>query len=218
LLATLLSLVLTGPVGEVCPPGPGVERVWLSLGAQKVLPVQGSVRLAPAGVVEVTRLSETQVQLSSVREGVTTLWVEDHGQTRTLSVVVWRPRYEPLSELKKGFPCGSTLDLRLVGERLFLDGEASSVAEWRAAFEALRQFPELVVLGHLAPALIEQEFRAANAALLGARLRGVQWVRAGEQVLLEGAVEEDQRPALAVLETEWRPRLELVLRKPRKDE
>lgn len=219
MLAALLSLVLTGPVGEVCPPAPGVVRVSLLLGTFKVLPLEGSLRLAPEGVVEVTRLGPKEVQVKSVSVGVATLWVDEVADRppRTLSIVVRSGADPLLPELRKAFPCGSTLELKLVGDRIFLDGEASSVEEWRAAFEAVRRFPRLVVLGHLKPELIDAQFRAANAALLGARLRGVQWVRAGQQVLLEGAVEADQQPVLAALDAEWRPRLELVARTLRRD-
>jgi hypothetical protein len=69
------------------------------------------------------------------------------------------------------------------------------------------------MMGHLKPAVIEHEFLAADAALTGAGLGRAHWTRAGDAALLEGEVAEDHRPALLALEKEWRPRLELVLRR-----
>jgi pilus assembly protein CpaC len=116
-------------------------------------------------------------------------------------------------ELAKAFPCGSTLEVKLIGDRLYLDGEASSIEEWRVLFEVLKRYPSVILLGHLKPQVIEQEFRAADAGLQAAGLTRAHWTRAGDTVLLEGEVPEDQQPTLRAVDEIWRPRLELVLRR-----
>lgn len=218
MLPGLLALVLSVPVAEACPPAPGVERVALSVGSQKVLTISpgGTVRVAPPGVVEVSQVKPNQLLLTGAGVGTATLQLDvPERPSRSVSIVV--KQYSGcelrIVELAKAFPCGSTLEVKMIGDRLYLDGEASSVEEWRVLFEVLKRYPGVILLGHLKPQVIEQEFRAADAALQAAGLARAHWTRAGDSVLLEGEVPEDQQPALRAVDEAWRPRLELVLRR-----
>ncbi len=216
MIGALFTLVLAIPVAKPCPAAPNEERVTLSTGSSHRLIAYGTLRLSPPGIAKAERLDAREVDLIGLQAGTATLQIDTPGRPlRTVTIVV--EKYVGcalvVSDLTHLFPCGSTLELRQRGDQVVLEGEASSVAEWRAAMDALEKHPGVVMAGHLKPTVIEQEFLAATAALAGAGVGRAHWTRAGDTALLEGEVPEERRPELLALEREWRPRLELVLRR-----
>jgi pilus assembly protein CpaC len=219
MLGAMLALVLQWPVSEPCPDDqPHVQRVSLGVGTQKVLsvPTTARVRVMTPGVVEAMMLGPGQLLVNGRDQGSTRVTVEEDGGVRAFAVTVAVESgcFLGFNDLATSFPCGSTLEVRTAGDRVFLDGEASSVDEWRAALAVSKAFPHLVVRGHLKTEVIEREFRLARAALEGAGFARVRWVRAGNTAFLKGEVDEEALVKVRALEAEWRPRLELVLASP----
>ena len=221
MLLPLVTMVLAWPVARPCrPTDGGMPVVYLGVGTQKVVHVDSptTVRTTRSGVVDVRVVSPTLLLIIGAGKGRTQVRVEEDGGVRGWSVEVATGDDCDLciNELAKIFPCGSTLEMRMVGERIFLEGEASSVEEWRRTFVVVQQFANVVVLGHPKPEVVELAFREADAALSGAGFSQTRWVRAGEAVLLEGSVAEEDLPKLRALEADWRPKLEALVTRPRR--
>ena len=216
MLAVLVALLLQGPVS---PPCPATDVIRIGMGTQKVLKVSSPsvLRSSNPGIVELKLINSDQLLLAGVAQGTTTLSFEQNGGVRSYRVQVEKLEGCGLGivELENAFPCGSTLQLRMLGDRIYLDGEASSFEEWRAAFTVVEKYPSVVVLGRLKAEVVDRAFVEAEAALRGVGLSRVHWVRAGNSVLLEGEIPEDNRPRLRAVEAEWRPKLELLLARPR---
>ena len=193
----VLVVVLGGsPVGKVCPPPDGgVQEIRLGVGTQKVLTVKGpvsEVRVINPEVVDVEVLGTQQLLLIGAGEGLARLEFRDHGELRRYGV---RGRLAQLcglriAELDALFPCDSTLELRMIGDRVYLDGEASSAAEWDAALLVAERYPTVTVLGRVKAEVIAALFREANVALGREGFPRARFVRAGDAVLLEGEVPE----------------------------
>jgi pilus assembly protein CpaC len=216
MLAVLVALLLQGPVSQPCP---ATDVIRLGMGTQKLLAVSSpsALRSSNPGIVDLKQISPNQLLLIGASQGTTTLSFEQDGGVRSYRVQVEKLEGCGLGivELANAFPCGSTLQLRMLGDRIYLDGEASSFEEWRAAFTVVDKYPSVVVLGRIKPEVVDREFVEAEAALRGVGLSRVHWVRAGNSVLLEGELPEEDRPRLRAVEAEWRPRLELLLSRPR---
>lgn len=219
-LPLLVALVVQVPVRGPClVDDAGVPAVILGVGTQKVVTVNapGSLRSLAPGVVDLKVLDPSHLLIIGQRAGTTRVFAEEDGGVRTWLVHVMPPIERDLyiSELEKLFPCGSTLDQKTVGAQLFLDGEASSAEEWRAALTVAAKFRSVTVRGRLKSEVIDRGFLEAQAALRAAGFANVKWVRAGEVVLLEGAAPDEERSRLRALEAQWRPRLELLVSIPK---
>jgi pilus assembly protein CpaC len=210
-LAFVVALLSQMPVAKPCP---DPDAIQLGVGTQKLLAVDPALAMRSSNP-EVVRLQVIGKQLVVIGagEGSATVWIERDGGLRgvRVDVVVARQRIE----LPIPFPCGSTLKVKLLGDRMFIDGEANSVEEWRVLLAVAEQYPAVVVLGRLKPEVVDRAFAEARAALERAGLGRARWVRAGNAVLLEGELAEGESARLAAVEAEWRPKLELVLRRPR---
>jgi pilus assembly protein CpaC len=164
--------------------------------------------------VDLKTLGKSQLLIIGASEGSTTVWLDEDAGVRTLHVNVRKGEGCSINGLAKLFPCGSTLEMKMVGDRIYLDGEASSFEEWSAAFAVVKEYPGVVVLGHLKPDVVEHTFVEADAALMRAGLGRLRWARAGESVHLAGERAVDDAAKIAALETQWRPTLEMVLSRP----
>jgi hypothetical protein len=215
MLALVVALLAQMPVAKPCPDPDGFQ---LGVGTQKILGVDPSsvVRSSNPEVVQLRVFERKQLVVIGASEGTATVWIEGaDGGVRSFRVDVLiadgctgRHRIEP----PLPFPCGSTLQVRILGGRMFIEGEASSVEEWRVLLAITLQYPSVAVRGRLKPEVVERTFAEAGAALERAGLGRMRWVYARNVLRLEGECAEGDGDTLAALEAEWRPKLELVLR------
>ncbi len=170
-------------------------------------PTVATLSVVEPGVVLVTGIGEGRGEVVQTLDGGVRRW-----PVRVRKVDLGHR----LVDLSEFFPCGSTLEVRVIGNRVYLDGEASSLDEWRAAVAVTDKWPSVVVLGHLKKDVVELVFAEAQLALKDAGLLRARWVRAGEVALLEGSTEEHQVEKLRALADDWRPKLTLALTKPKR--
>jgi len=220
-LFALLALVLESTVTGPCPEQEGVPpTIRLGLNSQRVLKLPGVVswRFTNPGVLELKPLNATEWLVVGAAAGSGELQLSREGDagvvTYRVDVVKMDACGMRIVELEKIFPCGATLELRMLGDRLFLDGEAGSLEEWSATRLTLQKYPSIVVLGRLKPAVIERAFRDANAALAAAGFPKAHFERVGDTVFLEGEVPEGDQRRLEAASAEWKKKLEGALWKP----
>lgn len=224
MLSLIAALVLANPIGSDCPAEPDAGfygTVTLGQGSQKVLraPFVGEPRfVAPQNVAEFKSLGNDQLLIIGVGpgQGELQLGARDGGvlrygiRVRRMDVCGMVP-----VEVKELFPCGSTLDVKMVGDRFILDGLASSVAEWKAARVAVERFKgAVVVLGKLDPAVLEKTLRDANTDLSRSGLGRLRFSVVGDQPMLEGDFVEGDGARVEALRARWMPELDAATWKP----
>lgn len=214
MIEVLLAMLLQVPVAQPCA---DKDTVVLGVGTQKVVGMSdpSMLRATNPGVVDLKTIGKRQLLIIGASEGNTTVFLAEDGGVRSFRVFVRKGGDGCFTNpLANQFPCGSTLEMKMVGDRTYLEGEASSLEEWRAAFAVVAKHPFVFVLGRLKADVVEHTFVEAEAALLRAGLGRLRWVRAGESVSLEGGRSEEDDARRAAVEAEWRPVLEMVLSRP----
>lgn len=209
MISLVLSAVLSVTVAPECP---APNAVQLGVGTQKVL------RLKPGATVHSTR-SEV-VTAARVPGDMALLVGLSSGRAEVIvqlgeSVVKYPVRVKSsdlghrLVELAEFFPCDSTLELKILKNRVELAGEASSLEEWQAAMDAVEKWPSVVVTGKLKKSVIEQTIRDANKAFLDAGFPNAKFVRVDEGLQIVGDAPKD-------LVLSWEPKVRLAVSRPRR--
>lgn len=219
--SVLLAIVLSIPITKDCPEDVGLGLITLGEGSQKVLkvPPVGEPTFSEAGVVELKRVENGLLLIIGLKSGVGNLKLPnpDGGAPLYYRVRVRKQDLfcaSPSDDFRALFPCSSTLDFDIVGDRIVLDGKASTLAEWGGARKAVEQFGVLL-LGRPSADVLPRTLSEANLALQRAGFPRARFAVAGDVVLLEGEVPEGERKRLEAVEREWRPKLELAVWKPK---
>ena len=209
MISLVLSVFLTVTVAPECPEP---NAIRLGVGTQKVLHVKpGSiVHSTRTDVVTVAPVNGESMLLAGVSIGRAEVIV----QLRD-SVLKYPVRVKSIDlghrlvELAAFFPCDSTLELKILKNHIELEGEASSLEEWKAAMEAVEKWPSVVVTGKLKKSVIEQTIRDANKAFLDAGHPKAKFVRVDEGIEIVGGAPDD-------LFLIWEPKVRLAVSRPRR--
>ncbi len=189
----LLLLLLTAGSAWAQQDGTTVN---LGVGTQKVLNIPGTSRigLGDPTVAEVKIIGNNQVLLTGQAEGKTTLLIwKTNGQRLTYMVTVRKQDpNEIISEIKKLLGEIEGVSVRIVGDRIYLDGQAYTTSDAERVDQVVGLYPNVKSFVKVAPNAKKLVAQNLTAAFQKAGLRNVQVNVVGATIFLEGSVESPQ--------------------------
>lgn len=172
------------------------STINLGVGTQKVINVPGASRVAvgDASVIDVKNLGNNQLLISGQAEGKTTLMVwKSSGQRVSYLVSVKRQDpNEVIGEIKKLLGEVEGVTVRMVGDRIYLDGQAYTTQDADRIEQIVGLYPNVKSFVKIAPNAKKLVAQNLNANFQKAGLRNVQANVVGSTIFLEGSVESQQ--------------------------
>ena len=168
--------------------------ISLGVGQQKVMQV-GSISRVAIGEPEIADVKQvgggTELLLTGVGEGRTSLLVWRTNGTRLSYVVVVR-RQDPkevVSEVRALLGDREGVQVRVVGDRVFLDGETVTTDDYERVEQIAQLFPGVKSFVRPSGNAKKVAAESLNRVLQKNGIRGVQASVVGTTLLLEGSVE-----------------------------
>ncbi|QSQ27243.1 pilus assembly protein N-terminal domain-containing protein [Pyxidicoccus parkwayensis] len=190
-LSALVALVASG--SALAQDGTSVS---LGVGSQKVLTVPGLSRVALGDptIAEVKTLGSGQLLITGLGEGKTTLLVWKTSGQRVSYLVSVRKQdpNEVISEIKRLLGEIEGVSVRMVGDRIYLDGQAYTTQDADRINEVVSLYPNVKSFVKIAPNAKKLVAQNLNAAFQKAGLKNVQANVVGATIFLEGSVESQQ--------------------------
>ncbi|HEX5751542.1 MAG TPA: pilus assembly protein N-terminal domain-containing protein [Archangium sp.] len=190
-LGTLLALFAAGSARAQ-----DSSTINLGVGTQKVITVPGTTRIAlgDPGVAEVKVIGNNQILLQGQAEGKTTLLVWKSSGQRVSYLVTVRKQdpNEVISELKKLLGEIEGVSVRMVGDRIYLEGQAYTAGDAERIDQVVSLYPNVKSFVKVAPNAKKLVAQNLTAAFQKAGLRNVQVNVVGSTIFLEGSVESQQ--------------------------
>lgn len=190
-LGALVTLVASG--GALAQEGSNVN---LGVGSQKVLTIPGLSRVAlgDPSIAEVKTLGSGQLLITGQAEGKTTLLVWKTSGQRVSYLVSVRKQdpNEVISEIKRLLGEIEGVSVRMVGDRIYLDGQAYTTQDADRINEVVSLYPNVKSFVKIAPNAKKLVAQNLNAAFQKAGLKNVQANVVGATIFLEGSVESQQ--------------------------
>ncbi len=181
------------------------STIALGVGTQKVINVPGIARIAigDPGVADVKPLGSTQVLIVGQAEGRTTLliWKSNGSRLSYLISVRKKDPNEVIEEIKKLLGDREGITVRMVGDRIYLDGFAYTSEDAERVNQITSLYAQVKSFVKVAPNAKKLVANNLNAALQRAGLKNVQANVVGTTIFLEGSVESQQDLAKAELIT-----------------
>ncbi|SEN08780.1 pilus assembly protein CpaC [Stigmatella aurantiaca] len=172
------------------------STIALGVGTQRVISVPGLSRIAlgDPNVAEVKTISNNQILIIGQAEGKTTLIIwKGSGQRVTYLIAVRRQDpNEIISEIKKLLGEIEGVSVRMVGDRIYLDGQAYTTQDADRIEQVVSLYPNVKSFVKIAPNAKKLVAQNLNAAYQKAGLRNVQANVVGATIFLEGSVESQQ--------------------------
>ncbi len=172
------------------------NTINLGVGTQKVIPIPGISRigLGDATIAEVKIIGNGQLLLTGQAEGKTTLLIwKTNGQRLTYMVTVRKQDpNEIISEIKKLLGEIEGVSVRIVGDRIYLDGQAYTTSDAERVEQVVGLYPNVKSFVKVAPNAKKLVAQNLTAAFQKAGLRNVQVNVVGATIFLEGSVESQQ--------------------------
>ncbi len=170
--------------------------VSLGVGTQKVLTVPGIQRVAvgdPA-IADVRTIGNNQLLIIGSAEGKTTLLVWKTSGQRISYLISVRKQdpNEIISEIKKLLGDVEGVNVRMVGDRIYLDGQAYTQADADRIEQVVGLYTNVKSFVKIAPNAKKLVAQNLNAAFQKAGLKNVQANVVGSTIFLEGSVESQQ--------------------------
>ncbi|MCE9672465.1 pilus assembly protein N-terminal domain-containing protein [Myxococcus stipitatus] len=191
MVGTLVALVASG--SALAQDGTSVS---LGVGAQKVLTIPGlsKVALGDPSIAEVKTLGSGQLLITGQAEGKTTLLVwKSTGQRVSYTVAVRKQDpNEVISEIKRLLGEIEGVSVRMVGDRIYLDGQAYTTQDADRIEQVVSLYPNVKSFVKIAPNAKKLVAQNLNAAFQKAGLKNVQANVVGATIFLEGSVESQQ--------------------------
>ena len=190
-LGALVTLVASS--GALAQEG---STVSLGVGSQKVLTIPGLSRVALGDptIAEVKTLGSGQLLITGQAEGKTTLLVWKTSGQRVSYLVAVRKQdpNEVISEIKRLLGEIEGVSVRMVGDRIYLDGQAYTTQDADRINEVVSLYPNVKSFVKSAPNAKKLVAQNLNAAFQKAGLKNVQANVVGATIFLEGSVESQQ--------------------------
>lgn len=190
-LGALVTLVASAPA--LAQEG---STVNLGVGTQKVLTIPGLSRVAlgDPSVAEVKTLGTGQLLITGQQEGKTTLLVWKSSGQRISYLVTVRKQdpNEVISEIKRLLGEIEGVSVRMVGDRIYLDGQAYTTQDADRIEQVVSLYPNVKSFVKIAPNAKKLVAQNLNAAFQKAGLKNVQANVVGATIFLEGSVESQQ--------------------------
>ncbi len=172
------------------------STINLGVGTQKVITVPGTTRIAVGdpSIIEVKIIGNTQVLLIGQAEGKTTLLIWKSSGQRISYLVTVRKQdpNEVISEIKKLLGEIEGVSVRMVGDRIYLDGQAYTTGDAERIDQVVSLYPNVKSFVKVAPNAKKLVAQNLTAAFQKAGLRTVQVNVVGSTIFLEGSVESQQ--------------------------
>ena len=171
-------------------------EIALGVGTQKVITVPGLNRVAigDPSVADVKPLSNGQLLIIGSAEGKTTLLVwKSSGQRISFNLSV--RKQDPnviISEIKKLLGEIEGVNVRQVGDRIYLDGQAYTQADADRIDQVVALYQNVKSFVKIAPNAKKLVAQNLNAAFQKGGLKNVQANVVGSTIFLEGSVESQQ--------------------------
>ncbi|MEN9797539.1 MAG: hypothetical protein RL653_1235 [Pseudomonadota bacterium] len=171
-------------------------QLSLGVGTQKVVSVPGITRIAvgdPA-VADVKTIGGNQILVIGAGEGKTTLMVWKSSGQR-ISYLVSVRKTDPsdvINEIKKLLGEIEGVSVRMVGDRIYLDGQAYTTQDAERIEEVVNLYPNVKSFVKIAPNAKKLVAQNLNNAFQKAGLKNVQANVVGATIFLEGSVESQQ--------------------------
>src|SRR5256885_455329 len=190
----LLTVALAAAPGVAQPEG---SVITLGVGQQKIFQ-PGNVSRVAIGEPEIADVKQvgngSELLLTGVGEGRTSLLIWRHGGARLSYTVVVR-RQDPkelVSEIRALLGDREGIQARVIGDRVFLDGETLTADDYDRVGQILQLYPS--VKSFVRPGVNARRLAAdaLNKALQRSGLRGVTASLVGGTVVLEGSVESKE--------------------------
>jgi pilus assembly protein CpaC len=168
----------------------------LGVGAQKVLTIPGVTRVAVGSqdVAEVKAIGNNQILVTGTGEGRTTLVIWKGSGQRVTYVVIVRKQDpgEVMTEIRKLLGDIEGVTVRMVGDRIFLDGQAYTSQDADRIDQVVNLYPNVKSFVKVAPNAKKLVAQNLNSAFSKAGLKNVQANVVGSTIFLEGSVESQQ--------------------------
>jgi pilus assembly protein CpaC len=171
-------------------------NIAIGMGTQKVLNVPGVQRVAigDPGVADVSVLGSNQLLIHGSAEGKTSLLVwKSNGQRIQYNISVRKTDpNETISEIKRLLGEIEGVNVRIVGDRIYLDGQAYTQADADRIDQVVGLYPNVKSFVKIAPNAKKLVAQNLNAAFQKAGLKNVAASVVGATIFLEGSVESQQ--------------------------
>lgn len=181
------------------------QAVAIGVGTQKVLNIPGIARIAigDTSIADVKVLGTSQVLIVGKTEGRTTLllWKSNGSRLNFMINVRRKDPNEIIEEIKRLLGDREGISVRMVGDRIYLDGYAYTTDDKERVDEICQIYNGTVQsFVKYAPNAKKLVANNLNAALQRAGLKNVQATVVGTQIFLEGSAEseEDVQKALKI--------------------
>jgi pilus assembly protein CpaC len=172
------------------------STINLGVGTQKVMTVPGTTRIAlgDPSIAEVKVIGNNQILVIGQAEGKTTLLVWKSSGQRVSYLVTVRKQdpNEVISEIKKLLGEIEGVSVRMVGDRIYLDGQAYTSGDAERIEQVVALYPNVKSFVKVAPNAKKLVAQNLTAAFQKAGLRNVQVNVVGATIFLEGSVESQQ--------------------------
>jgi pilus assembly protein CpaC len=172
------------------------STINLGVGTQKVMTVPGTTRIAlgDPSIAEVKVIGNNQILVIGQAEGKTTLLVWKSSGQRVSYLVTVRKQdpNEVISEIKKLLGEIEGVSVRMVGDRIYLDGQAYTSGDAERIDQVVSLYPNVKSFVKVAPNAKKLVAQNLTAAFQKAGLRNVQVNVVGSTIFLEGSVESQQ--------------------------
>ncbi len=170
--------------------------ISLGVGAQKVLtvPVVNRIAVGDPTIADVKTIANGQVLILGAGEGKTTLLVwKTSGQRISYQVSVRKQDpNEVIAEIKKLLGEIEGVRVSMVGDRVYLDGQAYTTQDADRIEQVIALYPNVKSFVKIAPNAKKLVAQNLNAAFQKAGLKNVQANVVGATIFLEGSVESQQ--------------------------
>ena len=171
-------------------------NISLGVGTQKVITVPGIQRVAvgDSAIADVKTIGNNQLLVIGAGEGKTTLLIWKSSGQRISYLVSVRKQdpNEVISEIKKLLGEIEGVTVRMVGDRIYLDGQAYTQADADRIDQVVGLYPNVKSFVKIAPNAKKLVAQNLNAAFQKAGLKNVQANVVGSTIFLEGSVESQQ--------------------------
>src|SRR6266849_3942049 len=173
--------------------GEGDSRINLGVGSQKLLTIPDISRIAvgDSSVADVKNIGNNQVLIIGAGEGKTTLLVwraKGHRKSYAISVKKQDPN-EVVSEIRNLVGEMEGVTVRMVGDRIYLDGRAYTTQEADRIQQVAGLYPNISNFVKVTANAKELVAQTLNEAFQKSGLKGVQANVIGATIFLEGSVE-----------------------------
>jgi pilus assembly protein CpaC len=209
-LLVATSQIAASDAGVELNAGADVEVIALRPGGQKILNFPGvtHVAIGDPKVADVKTLGASQFLLVGLSVGDSGLMLFREGRApASYTIRVRNSEGCGILEIHELLPRNRKSSVRMVGDRIFIDGEVGSLEELKGLLVLFELYPQVKNLAHLDPKLVQAAADSINDAFVRAGLKDVRAVLSGDDIVLEGAIADDleRRKAQAMADSIFEP-------------